>query len=79
MINHPNRSNLSYVVPAPVFADADHMAYIIGQAKTAAEAVAIYEAYYAGTGETRRIIAVKACPDRGKEGPVDGWVPEFQG
>lgn len=79
MTNHPNRSNLSYPVAAPVFADADYQADIIGQARTAAEAVAIYSAYYEGTGETPPIKARKACPDRHGEGPVDGWVPEFEG
>lgn len=77
MVNHPNRSNLSYPVAAPVFADADHMADIIGYARTAAEAHAIYARYYAGTGEEREIRVAKACPERRGEGPVDGWVPEF--
>lgn len=76
MINHPNRSNLSYPSPAPVFADADYQADIIGQARTAAEAVAIYAAYYEGTGQVVA-KALKACPDRRGEGPVDGWAPEF--
>jgi len=76
MTNHPNRSNLSYPTEAPVFADAGLMADIIGRARTAGEAMAHYTRYYAGTGAiaTR---ALKACPDRGKAGPVDGWVPEF--
>jgi hypothetical protein len=50
MTNHPNRSNLAYPVPAPVFADADLEAEIIGQARTAAEAMALYEQQYVGTG-----------------------------
>lgn len=76
-MNHSNRSNLSYPSPAPVFADADYQAEIIGQATTAAEAVAIYATYYAGTGSAPVTKALKACPDRKGEGPVDGWVPEF--
>ena len=76
MINHPSRSNLSYPSAAPVFADADHMADVIGQAATAAEALAIYAAHYEGTG-ARAVKALKACPDRRGEGPVDGWVPEL--
>lgn len=76
MTNHPNRSRLSYPVPAPVFADADYQADVIGQATTADEAMAIYAAYFEGTG-ARPVKAIKACPDRRGEGPVDGWVPEL--
>ena len=79
MTNHPNRSNLSYPTAAPVFADAEHMAEVIGETRTAAEAVALYTAYYAGTGAGTVTKARTACPDRGSEGPVDGWVPEFEG
>jgi len=79
MTNHPNRSNLSYAAPAPVFADAEYMADIIGYARTAVEAVAIYRAYNEGTGETREARAVKTSRDRRNEGPVDGWAPEFVG
>lgn len=75
MTNHPSRSNLSYPTAAPVFADADHQAAIIGQARTAEEAMAIYTNQFAGSG-LKPIKAVKACPDRRGEGPVDGWVPE---
>lgn len=77
LANHPRRSNLSYPSPAPVFADANYMAEIIGHAATAAEAVALYTAYYAGTGASAVTKALKACPDRKGDGPVDGWVPEF--
>lgn len=76
MTNHPNRSNLAYPTPAPVFADADHGADIIGQARTATEAMAIYADHFAGTG-AKVVKAVKACPERRGEGPVDGWVPEL--
>jgi len=76
MINHPSRSNLSYASAAPVFADADYMADIIGQAKTAEEALAIYTRHFDGTG-ARAIKAIKICPDRRGEGPVDGWAPEL--
>lgn len=76
MTNHPNRSNLSYPLAAPVFADGDHQADIIGQATTAAEAMAIYAKHFAGTG-AKPVKALKACPDRRGEGPVDGWVPEL--
>lgn len=67
----------AYPVAAPVFADADAMADIIGHAATAAEANAIYARHFEGTGEDRKAKAVKACPDRRGEGPVDGWVPTF--
>ena len=65
----------SYPTPAPVFADADYQADIIGQAKTSEEALAIYRAYFDGVTIVR---AVKTCPDRRGKGPVDGWVPELE-
>ncbi|MFI5020766.1 MAG: hypothetical protein ACHQRJ_03795 [Alphaproteobacteria bacterium] len=76
MTNHPNRSSLSYPCAAPVFADADHGAEIIGQARTAAEAMAVYAAHFTGTG-AQAVRAIKACPERRGQGPVDGWVPEL--
>jgi hypothetical protein len=70
MANHPNRSNISYPTPAPVFAATDR-ARIIGQARTAAEALEIYHCHYAGSGRT----PVKARKAR----PNAGWIPEFGG
>ena len=72
-------TNDSYPHIAPIFADADANADIIGMAITAHEALAIYEGHFAGTGETRKISVEKACPDRRGIGPVDGWVPIFAG
>lgn len=74
----PNRSHLSYPTLAPVFENAESQAYIIGYAKTAVEAVALYTAHYAGTGSAPVTKALKECPERKGEGRVDGWVPEFQ-
>lgn len=66
-----------YRTPAPIFAHADYMADIIGHAATADEAVAVYTAYYAGTGAPAVVGAVKITPDRRGNGPVDGWAPLF--
>ncbi len=74
-IARTSRSNLFYPTAAPVFADADHMADIIGQARTAAEAKAIYTTYYANT-DVIVVNAIKATPDR-EDGPADGWIPEM--
>ena len=77
MINHPNRSNLSYPSPAPVFDSAEpHHPEVIGQAKTAADAMTIYAAYFVGTG-AKAIKALKATSYLPNEPPVDGWVPEL--
>jgi hypothetical protein len=70
-----------YPTAAPVYADADHMAGIIGHARTADEAMAIYAEHFAGTG-AKAVQAVKVCPERrgasGGSGPVDGWAPEIE-
>jgi hypothetical protein len=81
MTNHPNRSKLSYPAPAPVFADpepAEHPtdAAILGQAATAAEAMALYATHFARTG-VKAVKARKVCPDLRGQGPVDGWAPEL--
>src|SRR5258708_27592414 len=76
MTNHPNRSNLSYPVAAPVFEGDGYSAEIIGRATTAVGAMRIYRRYYAGTG-TKPVRALKAAPERRGQGPVDGWVPEL--
>lgn len=76
MPNHPNRSNLSYQSPAPMFADAEHQADIIGYAITASEALAIYATHFAGTG-ARAVKVIKACPERRGEGPAAGWISEL--
>lgn len=64
-----------YPVSAPVFADAEADAETIGYALTAAQALALYVAYYAGGDLPAR--AVKVTPDRRGFGPVDGWAPQF--
>jgi hypothetical protein len=68
----------SYPVPAPIYADGDYMADIIGYAKTADEAMARYVDYFAGTGTTVT-GARKITPERRGEGPVDGWAPITDG
>ena len=67
----------SYQSPAPVFAGEDAPYDVIGQAQTAAKAMAIYANYFAGPGNSLPARAVKAVPDVRGEGPVDGWVPLF--
>lgn len=62
-----------YPTPAPVFADADHEAEILGEAKTADEAMAIYRDFFDGTGAVP-VSAVKTTPERSGR-PVDGWLP----
>ena len=66
-----------YTAVAPVFVDGDANAEVISYAKTRRGAERIYRRYFAGTGEDRTVHARKACPDRGKDGPVDGWIPDF--
>lgn len=64
----------SYPTAAPIFADADYMAEIIGTARTADEALARYRDYFDGTGATVTAVR-KVQPERHGEGPVDGWAP----
>lgn len=61
-----------YPVAAPVFADADYAANVIGFAKTEAEAVGIYRRYYSTTnvGPVMGAHKINANP-----GNVDGWAP----
>jgi hypothetical protein len=54
---------LSYPTAAPIFADADYMAEIIGEAQTADEAKARYAAFYADSGVVIT-AAMKAQPER---------------
>ena len=72
MTNHPNHGQ--YPEPAPVFDGVDHPIEIIGEARTAEEAIKIYREYLLGTG-ARAVNALKACPELRGTGPVDGWVP----
>ena len=66
----------TYPIAAPVFADDEPNADILGYAADADEAMALYREFYFDTG-TDAVMAVKACPDRRGEGPVDGWVPKL--
>lgn len=63
-----------YPQPAPVFADSDAQADIIGWARSEDEAFSIYLNFYHGTG-TRCIDAAQVTREREDRGPVDGWIP----
>lgn len=64
---------------APVFSDADHEADIIGYALTRRGATRHYRRFYGCAGFEPPVGAVKACPERRGQGPVDGWEPVFSG
>lgn len=65
---------LTYTTAAPIFADADYNADMIGEAKTEAEAVAAYVAHFVGTGSLPVTGARKIVMDPGSR---DGWAPVF--